>query len=100
MKQYLLYISHMLHSCQLVCSGKVALSLIIAIFEFAEDSEDNVADATTSKWQDPLKKSAAFAQLTKLMEERIIYIDGAMGTSIQKHRYQHREMHAGKCCTV
>ena len=37
-------------------------------------------------WVDPLKKSKAFGQLQALMEERIIYIDGAMGTSIQKHK--------------
>lgn len=35
---------------------------------------------------DPLEKSEAFGQLQKLMDERIIYIDGAMGTSIQKHK--------------
>ena len=38
-------------------------------------------------WVDPLQKSAAFGQLQKLMEQRIIYIDGAMGTSIQKHKW-------------
>lgn len=37
-------------------------------------------------WQDPLQKSPAFGQLELLMEERILYIDGAMGTSIQKHK--------------
>ena len=37
-------------------------------------------------WQDPLQKSAAFGHLQNLMEERIVYIDGAMGTSIQKHK--------------
>ena len=37
-------------------------------------------------WVDPLKKSEAFQQLQELMNERIIYIDGAMGTSIQKHK--------------
>ena len=37
-------------------------------------------------WVDPLKKSKAFEQLQTLMDERIIYIDGAMGTSIQKHK--------------
>jgi len=33
-----------------------------------------------------LQKSEAFGQLQELMEQRIIYIDGAMGTSIQKHK--------------
>lgn len=37
-------------------------------------------------WEDPLQKSPAFGQLELLMEERIMYIDGAMGTSIQKHK--------------
>ena len=37
-------------------------------------------------WADPLQKSEAFGQLQELMEQRIIYIDGAMGTSIQKHK--------------
>ena len=40
-------------------------------------------------WVDPLQKSVAFGQLEKLMEQRIIYIDGAMGTSIQKHKWVH-----------
>ena len=52
----------------------------------AEDAPVQVQPAPADKWQDPLKKTAAFAQLQKLMQERIIYIDGAMGTSIQKHR--------------
>ncbi len=38
-------------------------------------------------WADPLQKSEAFGQMQELMEQRIIYIDGAMGTSIQKHKY-------------
>lgn len=37
-------------------------------------------------WQDPLKKSPAFEHLRELMEQRIMFIDGAMGTSIQKHK--------------
>ena len=37
-------------------------------------------------WADPLQKSEAFGQLQEMMEQRIIYIDGAMGTSIQKHK--------------
>ena len=37
-------------------------------------------------WEDPLKKSEAFQHLQELMDERIVYIDGAMGTSIQKHK--------------
>jgi 5-methyltetrahydrofolate--homocysteine methyltransferase len=37
-------------------------------------------------WQDPVKRSPAFAQLTRLMQERIIFIDGAMGTMIQRFK--------------
>eukprot|EP00877_Chromochloris_zofingiensis_P009668 jgi/Chrzof1/4955/Cz15g06070.t1 len=37
-------------------------------------------------WQDPLQKSPAFDQLEQLMQQRIIYIDGAMGTMIQRHK--------------
>ena len=37
---------------------------------------------------DPLKKSEAFEQLDELMRERIIFIDGAMGTQIQKYKLQ------------
>ncbi|KAG2429238.1 hypothetical protein HXX76_011007 [Chlamydomonas incerta] len=35
-------------------------------------------------WKDGVKPTAAFAPLDKLMRERIIFIDGAMGTQIQK----------------
>ncbi|KAL0041777.1 hypothetical protein WJX79_004152 [Trebouxia sp. C0005] len=49
-------------------------------------AEDSKVTSRAAKWKDPLTKSSAFIQLQELMEERIIYIDGAMGTSIQKHR--------------
>mgnify|MGYP001807883894 CR=1 FL=1 len=35
-------------------------------------------------WKDGVKPTAAFVPLDKLMRERIIFIDGAMGTQIQK----------------
>jgi 5-methyltetrahydrofolate--homocysteine methyltransferase len=35
---------------------------------------------------DPLEKSAAFEPLEKLLRERIAYIDGAMGTMIQRYK--------------
>ncbi|KAL0047395.1 hypothetical protein WJX82_002234 [Trebouxia sp. C0006] len=50
------------------------------------NAEDSKVTASSAKWKDPLTKSSAFTQLQELMETRIIYIDGAMGTSIQKHR--------------
>lgn len=37
-------------------------------------------------WTDPLKKSPVFDQLDKLFKERIAFIDGAMGTMIQKYK--------------
>lgn len=37
-------------------------------------------------WVDQLAKSPAFEQLEKLFEERIAYIDGAMGTMIQRYK--------------
>ena len=41
---------------------------------------------TLSDWQDPLTKSAAFKQLDELMQQRILFIDGAMGTAIQRYK--------------
>ena len=38
------------------------------------------------RWVDPLPKSEAFDQLKELFESRIAFIDGAMGTSIQKYK--------------
>jgi hypothetical protein len=37
---------------------------------------------------DPLQRSPAFAQLESLMKQRIIFIDGAMGTMIQRFKLQ------------
>jgi len=46
---------------------------------------------TYKKWTDSLKKSAAFEQLDKLISTRIFYIDGAMGTSIQKYKLEEQD---------
>lgn len=43
------------------------------------------AQALTA-WSDPLKRSAAFQQLDEVMQQRIIFIDGAMGTAIQRYK--------------
>ena len=43
---------------------------------------------TYQRAKESLKKSAAFAPLEALLKERIIYIDGAMGTEIQKYKLQ------------
>ena len=37
-------------------------------------------------WVDTLAKSEAFEHLEKLMEKQILFIDGAMGTMIQRYR--------------
>lgn len=68
------------------CLCLVKISSMHVFFGVADVAKAVVEPATAGKWTDPLKKSAAFGQLQKLMEERIIYIDGAMGTSIQKHK--------------
>ena len=39
-------------------------------------------------WQDPIARSEAFQQLEDLMLQRIIFIDGAMGTAIQAYGLQ------------
>lgn len=38
------------------------------------------------QWHDPLRKSDAFDQLEKIFQERIAYIDGGMGTMIQRYK--------------
>ena len=43
------------------------------------------------EWKDPLAKSEAFGQLEALMQERIIFIDGAMGTMIQRYKLQEED---------
>ncbi|KAL4434809.1 hypothetical protein ABPG77_005336 [Micractinium sp. CCAP 211/92] len=40
---------------------------------------------------DPLAKSEAFGQLEALMQERIIFIDGAMGTMIQRYKLEEED---------
>jgi len=42
-------------------------------------------------WKDPLKKSDAFAELEALFQSRIVYIDGAMGTSIQRYNLEEED---------
>ena len=37
-------------------------------------------------WVDSLAKSEAFEHLEKLMEKQILFIDGAMGTMIQRYK--------------
>ncbi len=70
------------------CSLSLSFSTCDQLSHYAAagNAEDSKVTASSAKWKDPLTKSSAFIQLQELMEERIIYIDGAMGTSIQKHR--------------
>jgi 5-methyltetrahydrofolate--homocysteine methyltransferase len=51
-------------------------------------------------WVDPLKKSAAFEPLEKLFQERIAYIDGAMGTMIQRYKLQVLHISSPTCRSV
>ena len=37
-------------------------------------------------WVDPVRRTAAFETLSKIMDERALVIDGAMGTSIQRYK--------------
>ena len=46
---------------------------------------------TYAKWVDPIKESPAFAQIEKIMKERIMVIDGAMGTAVQEFRLSEEE---------
>ena len=39
-----------------------------------------------AKWVDPLKKSAAFDVIEGIMQKRVMVIDGAMGTAVQKYK--------------
>lgn len=40
---------------------------------------------------DPIEKTVAFEQLDKMFEERICFIDGAMGTSIQAYKLEEED---------
>ena len=51
-------------------------------------------------WQDPLTKSEAFGQLEALMKERIIFIDGAMGTMIQRYKLEEEDFRGQRCVGV
>ena len=39
-----------------------------------------------AKYVDPVKETAAFDTINKIMKERIMVIDGAMGTAVQKYK--------------
>jgi 5-methyltetrahydrofolate--homocysteine methyltransferase len=41
---------------------------------------------TYAKWVNPVKETAAFGMINKIMKERIMVIDGAMGTAVQKFK--------------
>eukprot|EP00242_Pyramimonas_sp_CCMP2087_P001510 CAMPEP_0198228692 /NCGR_PEP_ID=MMETSP1445-20131203/113722_1 /TAXON_ID=36898 /ORGANISM="Pyramimonas sp., Strain CCMP2087" /LENGTH=1121 /DNA_ID=CAMNT_0043909109 /DNA_START=194 /DNA_END=3557 /DNA_ORIENTATION=- len=42
-------------------------------------------------WIDPIKKSATFKILDKVMKQRIIIIDGAMGTMVQRRKLEEED---------
>merc|ERR1719253_2546122 len=49
---------------------------------------------TYKKWVDPLPKSDAFAVIDKIMSERVMIIDGAMGTSVQAYKLKEEDFRA------
>jgi 5-methyltetrahydrofolate--homocysteine methyltransferase len=53
--------------------------------------EDALLPGGYKRWVDPLECSPAFAQLESLMKQRIIFIDGAMGTMIQRFKLQEED---------
>ena len=66
----------------------------------SSSAEDVVAVEGYKTWVDPIKKSAAFDELEALMKERIIFIDGAMGTQIQKYKLQEEDFRGDRCAVV
>ena len=44
-----------------------------------------------AKWVDPVKPTAAFDVINKIMEERIMVIDGAMGTAVQQYKLKEED---------
>ena len=60
----------------------------LASFGVTVEAEPQQLAEGYKPWRDPVKKSAAFGELESLMRERIIFIDGAMGTQIQKYKLQ------------
>ena len=55
---------------------------------------------TYKLWQDPLPKSPVFGELEALMKERIIFIDGAMGTMIQRYKLQEADFRGERCALL
>jgi hypothetical protein len=56
----------------------------------AQNASQPTNGALYKTWQDPLAKTPVFQQLEELFESRIAYIDGAMGTMIQRYKLQVR----------
>jgi len=51
------------------------------------------------QYQEPLQRSPVFDQMHKLFTERIAYIDGAMGTMIQRYKLEVGNGHKAVCCS-
>jgi len=77
----------------------VVCSMSCDHFWSSQDTEHLYDDSNVSQdsvlcrqaWEDPLKKSDAFAELDALFQSRIVYIDGAMGTSIQRYNLEEED---------
>ena len=48
---------------------------------------------------DPLPKSETFAQLEELMQKQILFIDGAMGTMIQRYKLTEQDYRGERYAT-
>ena len=57
----------------------------------AASSEDLPPVPVYKQWVDPIPENETFDQLRKIMDERIIVIDGAMGTSVQKYKLEEED---------
>lgn len=89
------------HAPALVSSGSVHKDKGVGPFA-TDDKDDAVGDEkpagsdgshslSSTAWEDPIVKSPAFAGLEELMQSRIVFIDGAMGTCIQRYKLKEED---------
>ena len=62
-----------------------------------QQAGDAMAVPVYKPWRDPLATSEAFGQLESLMKARIIFIDGAMGTMIQRYKLEEEDFRGDRC---
>ena len=76
-------------TCRALASDEFTRSLDILVFR--KQSRRLLCVFSLQAWQDPLKRSGAFDDLEALFASRIVYIDGAMGTSIQRYNLEEED---------